>query len=305
MALDGHLGQFQVQLRLGDLSAAERALDAYGRMAERLRYPEAKWTHQRLLAQRLEQRGRFADADASYTDLEQRGRELHIRLHAQLIRWTRERFARLRAPGAPTRIGTAHAYVHALTTRFSLEAGERELASAEFRRMARAGFDHLPRDACFLATLADLACIAEQLADAENAEILYGELAPHADLNAVDDLCVYTGSAAHSLGLLARTLGRREVAVAHFERALDINARLELRPFAAWTTYELARTLLDGAPQSPARVRDLLEAAGAEAKELGMAPLAASVEALRRVARGDRARPAQRTLARERAELKP
>jgi eukaryotic-like serine/threonine-protein kinase len=305
LSLDGYLGQFQVQLRLGDLNAAERALDAYGRMAERVQYPEATWTHRRYFAQRLDHQGRFAEADAYYADLEQRGRELNIRLYARLIRWVRVRFARLRAAAGPVRISTAHAYVHASTTRFAIEGGALELGRAEFGRLARAGLERLPRDACFLATLADLACAAELLGDARAAEVLYAQLEPHADLNVVDDLCVYTGSVSHSLGLLARTLGRNEAAVAHFERALEMNARLQLRPFAAQTRYELARTLLGHASASPARIRELLETSGAEAKELGMAPLAASIEALRRAARGERGRPAQRSHARERAELKP
>ncbi len=305
MALDGHLGQFQVQLRLGDLTAAERTLDAYGRLAERMQYPEATWTHRRHLAQRLDQQGRFADADAYYTDLEQRGRELKIRLHAQLIRWTRARFARLRAAAAPVRISTAHASIQARTIRFSLEGGAVELARAEFERMARTELERLPRDACFLATLADLACVAAQRGDAASAEVLYAQLAPPAELNVVDDLCVYTGSAAHYLGLLARALGRRELAVAHLEQALEMNVRLQLRPFATQTRCELARTLHGETPEFAPRVRELLEIAGAEARELGMAPIATSIESLRRAARGERGRHALRAQPREGAELKP
>ncbi len=298
MALDGHLGQFQVQLRLGNLGAAQRALDAYGRLAEQLHYPESKWTHQRFVAQRCDEQGRFADADACYADLEQRGRELHIRLSAQLIHRARARFARLRASAAATRIVTAHAYAHALTTRFALEGGALEEARGEFDRMARAGFERLPRDACFLATLSELACCAEQLGACASAEILYAELAPYAGLNVVDDLCVYTGSAAHPLGLLARALGRRDAAVAHFEQALEMNLRLELRPFAAQTRYELARTLQGMGSRSGAQLRQLIEEASADAQELGLAPLAASIESLRRAARSERIRPAQRPAAR-------
>jgi DNA-binding winged helix-turn-helix (wHTH) protein len=303
MALDGYLGQFQVQLRLGDMSAAQRALDIYGRMAERLQYPEAKWTHRRFLTQRLDQQGRFAEAEASYADLEQRGREMHIRLHAQLIRWARARFQRMRGATPPVRISTVHSYARAISTRFALEAGAREEARAELDRMALAGLERLPRDACFLATLGDLACCAEQLGDLASAEVLYAELAPHAGLNVVDDMCIYTGSAAHYLGLLARALGRLNTAMTHFEQALEMNTRLEIRPFTAQTRYELARTLQSSPSRSGARIRELLDDAGAEAEALGMAPLTASVDALRRASRGDRLRPTPRPLPRERAQF--
>jgi eukaryotic-like serine/threonine-protein kinase len=309
MALDGHLGQLQVHIRRGDAAAAQRALDTYGRMAEQLRYPEARWTHQRLLAQLCDQQGRFAEADASYLALEQRGRELHIRLATRLIRRVRSRFARMRTQGArpseATRIVTAHAYAHAFSTRFALEAGHVDVARAELERMARAGLDRLPRDDCFVATLVDLAWIVTRIGSAAQAELLYGELAPCASLNAVDELCVYTGSAAHSLGLLARVLGRHDTAVAHFEHALDMNTRLELRPFAAHTRYELASTLAEASRPPLARIRELLEDVCAEAREIGLPQLESDAESLLRGLLQARARASHRAYARERTELKP
>jgi len=91
-------------------------------------------------------------------------------------------------------------------------------------------------------------------------------------------MLVYLGSCAHWLGLLAAMLGRRDVASAHFEAALEMNARLGARPALGRTCYAYGRMLLrrdadDSAAPSRAQVnhgRTLIREAVTHATEARM-----------------------------------
>ena len=93
---------------------------------------------------------------------------------------------------------------------------------------------------------------------------------------------VFYGSIAHSLGLLAATLGRHDEAAAHFEFALRQNARVGAPPFVAQTQYEFARFLLRrGAPEDRGRAESLAAEALATATRLELGGLQAKLTALR------------------------
>ncbi len=72
------------------------------------------------------------------------------------------------------------------------------------------------------------------------------------------------GSVARPLGLLARTQGRLDRAVAHFEHALEYNARLGSGPLLAWTQLELATALRARAQRGDAKRADELHAQAAD-----------------------------------------
>lgn len=75
--------------------------------------------------------------------------------------------------------------------------------------------------------------------------------------------------------MLAATLGQAGDAEAHYQAALELEARVGSPPFLARTRYWYARTLLAaGGGEEREAARELLEAALADADRLGMARLA-------------------------------
>jgi hypothetical protein len=75
------------------------------------------------------------------------------------------------------------------------------------------------------------------------------------------------------LGLLARTLGRGDQAIAHFESAIAMNERMGARPWVAHANLDLGRTLTQASNGARAeRATDLLTDALGVYRTLGMAP---------------------------------
>jgi DNA-binding CsgD family transcriptional regulator len=72
-----------------------------------------------------------------------------------------------------------------------------------------------------------------------------------------------TAATPQLLGDLAMTCGRRDVAVEHYRLALEMNARIGARPFAALSRLGLARAVTD-----PATARTLATEAAAEFRAL-------------------------------------
>ncbi len=150
--------------------------------------------------------------------------------------------------------------------------GDMAAARAEWERLAGHEFADLPEDRVKSTWLSGMAEIAVALEDAPRARLLYDLLTPYADLTITmggGSACM--GSTQRYLGLLAGYLERWGEAEAHFEAAIELNARLRARPFVAHTQYVYARMLLargDAGDQDKAR--DLLAAAAATADELGM-----------------------------------
>ena len=76
------------------------------------------------------------------------------------------------------------------------------------------------------------------------------------------------------LGLLAITLGRVDIAVAHYEDGVDFCERAGYRPEYAWTASDYAEALLvRGGPGDRDKAVALQDAALDHARELGMRPL--------------------------------
>jgi hypothetical protein len=83
--------------------------------------------------------------------------------------------------------------------------------------------------------------------DPEGASTLYELLAPYAEQSLAAGRSVQTyGSAHHALGLAALAAGRREVAVAHFEKALVRHEEMGSPPLVA-----LTRARLDASGPAP------------------------------------------------------
>ncbi len=114
--------------------------------------------------------------------------------------------------------------------------------------------------------------VAAALRDTRRAAVLYDLLHPFAErllTLAANVACL--GSIAHWLGLLAGTLKRWDDAVAHFEAAIETNARVGARPFLARSQHEYARMLIErGDSGDKDKAKTLLTEATATYRELGM-----------------------------------
>ncbi|MBV8998565.1 MAG: tetratricopeptide repeat protein [Solirubrobacterales bacterium] len=150
-------------------------------------------------------------------------------------------------------------------------------AREEFERLAESDFEEIPRDLDWMIAMTLLSDVCADLRDAERAERLYAKLEPYAAVNVVIGLAaVCLGSAASFLGKLAATMGRPDLAMEHFERALAVNAELQAPVCLARTQVDYARALGAGA-----HADELIAAAADAAERHGSGSVARKVAALR------------------------
>ena len=169
------------------------------------------------------------------------------------------------------------------------ELGRQEQAQAAFERLAARGF--AIGDASDGARSGSLVYLAEAcawLGDAARAAQLHELLRPCGGHGIVFGAHVASfGSADRVLGTLAATMGHHNEAAVHFERALAFDSASGARPWAAHTRFEYAALLVERKQAGgPAHATALLDAALAEARELGMAALEQRIRALQPSAAG-------------------
>jgi tetratricopeptide (TPR) repeat protein len=173
------------------------------------------------------------------------------------------------------------AWVHA-------ELDRKQEAREVFDGLARAGFEDLPRDGFWLASVAVLGEVVTFLDDAPRAQPLYDLLLPFADRCVVALSVICQGSVGRVLGLLATVMSRYDDAASHFAAALECNARIRSPLWLAYTQHDYARMLLlRDRPGDRRRARELLDEALATVEELGFTSLAARVGPLRLRAYGE------------------
>jgi len=101
--------------------------------------------------------------------------------------------------------------------------------------------------------------------------VLYELLVPWGAFNAVDMCEGFRGSVSRYLALLAVQLGLTDDAEAHFRHALDMNERIGLRPWLAFTQADYAQMLLARSHgDDGVRARQLLNASDANCRSLGI-----------------------------------
>jgi ATP/maltotriose-dependent transcriptional regulator MalT len=123
--------------------------------------------------------------------------------------------------------------------------------------------------------------VCAYLGDAARAAVLYELLRPYAGhtIMAGSAVACY-GAASRYLGLLAATMARWEEAAQHFEGALEMNARMNAKPWLAYTQYQYADMLLSRQQRGDRhQAASLLRAALDTARELGMQTLEARITA--------------------------
>jgi tetratricopeptide (TPR) repeat protein len=276
LEVDGRLSRIVDLLELGEVEQADAELELCSTKAQEVRQRYQLWWLACLLALRALMDGRIADADELAThalQIGQRdGNQNALQIYgAQLAGMRREqgRFAELEEglkafiaqyPAIPTwRCTLAFLYAN---------AGRVQEAQRELDALGTDSFAGLPRDMFWLADVVQTGQAAAYAGAVEHARVLYELLAPHARQNVVVAIGACWGSSSRVLGLLARTLGRTDEAVRHFEDAIEQNAALGVRAWGARTEVEYAQLLLEQGERD--RAEALLASARSTAEELGL-----------------------------------
>jgi DNA-binding CsgD family transcriptional regulator len=177
--------------------------------------------------------------------------------------------------GVPDRVGPWRPGLAALLA----ELGMENEARRELQRVASEGIERY-RTSLWLATLTYLTDASSALDDEGMASILYPELEPFAGTNVmIGHLVACYGSADRYLGMLAATLGERDRAEEHFERAMTMNQEMGASTWLAHTAYQYGRFLL-GERDRRERAVPYLDQAASLAAALGLTGLTARIGSL-------------------------
>ena len=278
LILQGHAWLVVDLLERGDRKGVEVQIEAFSAGAESLRQPlylwnAAVWEAMRaLLDGRLDEAEQLAAAAVS-SGIRAEGVTSTQYFAAQVLYLRREQ-ARMGELEDPVRQALStnadRAGWRAALALLLHQTGRTEEARAEFDRLARDGFDWIPRDGDWMVVAAVAADLAHALDDAPRSEILYDLLTPFADTNVVVGLgAACLGAASRYLGRLAMTLGRRADAVTHLRHAVDANDALQATVELAHSWVDLAWALGAGS-----EAVELLERAEATAAELRLPAVA-------------------------------
>jgi tetratricopeptide (TPR) repeat protein len=274
---------------LGDVAVAHAEIEQHARAAQELRQPFGRWQAAVWRAAEALLAGRFAEGESRAREAFEVGRRVRMTdaencfaVQSLIAGMETGRLAELQATveqlaeryPETTRWTASLAYLHT-------ELGRRDEAAAAFEPLAARGFAAVRRDNQWLLAMTGLADTCAFLGDPRRAAELRDLLLPYAGRNVVIvEGWACLGSADRPLGRLATTVGLWEDAEAHFEAALDLNARLGARPWLARTEHGYAQMLLARRQAGDAeRARGLLRRAVGTARELGMTTLAEQAEA--------------------------
>ncbi|HVY28701.1 MAG TPA: AAA family ATPase [Polyangiaceae bacterium] len=266
-------------LEAGDLGAAALEADGFRRLAEEVQQPQALWIARALQACRLLLDGRLPEVEAIAAECLQAGQRVRdhnalqtFGVHLTLLRVEqgrgRELLEVLRnyAASYPRTVTWRAVYAFALC-----RSGELADCRAQYESTKLSGFS-LPDDLLVLPGLAFLTEVCSVLGDAEGAALLYERFAPFSGRFVVIGYGIAClGAVDRYLGMLSATLGRREAAARHFERAIEQNRRLGASLPLAYSQFDYARLI---AQQAPAQARACLAEAERIAAERGLAQLA-------------------------------
>jgi tetratricopeptide (TPR) repeat protein len=164
-----------------------------------------------------------------------------------------------------------------------VELGRFAEARSVLDRLAANDFAALSTDMRYGVNLAACAIACAALGDARLAVRLYGRLRLAAGRNLLfGPALVSAGPASRYLGLVAATMGRRDLARRHFEEALAATRRMGWLPLAARTQYDWADALLRGRRRCDRGAAErLLDEAIDSAARLGLPRVESRARALR------------------------
>jgi hypothetical protein len=277
-------------LQHGDAPAADRAIAAYGEVAESLRLPEFRWRVRLLRATRALMRGEFDQAAALAGEAAAIEDGQHGSTAFQFF--AVQRVALALEGGRPGALEDVVETMHGLAERYPMlpvwraafarvcaELGRVEEARRDLEVLAADGFQGIRRDGNWLTTMMNASETAVLLGDADRAAVLHRQLEPYARLHVAVAHCACFGSVERYLGRLAATQDRPKVAAAHFARAESADGRTGAAPFVAQTRASWAELLI-GRGGDRERAHTLRDAALATARALGIARLVDRLERL-------------------------
>lgn len=292
LALQGHAWRVVDLLELGEVAAADQAINAHARLARDLGQPlrirdAALWAATRALLD-----GRFRDAERESQRALSLGRRAQDP-HADMFWWVQRYWLVLEQDASQgdiaalleTSVEFADRYAHVPAWRAKIallhaRLGDREAAAEVFSQLNVHPLDELPRDAIWIGGLYYRAEVASFLEDRTQAAALYENLRPFADrIVVIDRALLCLGAVSRVLGLLAGVIGDRSAARQHLQDALARHEAIGARPLAVRTRVELARLLRDDPTAGP-EVQQHLTLAEASARELGMSRLSAQAQQL-------------------------
>jgi DNA-binding SARP family transcriptional activator/class 3 adenylate cyclase len=286
---DARLMRLEAHLIRGDIDSVWADLETAARLADKARRPPMLWHVAIHKAELALLEGRFDEAERLIADMVSLGSQAQVSdapvsevTLGFALRWALgglgeissdvERLAQ-EQPMRPL--------FRCLLAVVDLDLGNEERARHTLEAVGEDDFAAIPRDTDWMLSLALLVEVAVALGNAEQAAVLYRLLEPYRDLVVVDPHEFGTGAAARSLGLAASALGRVEDGERHFEKALELNASIGALPWLARTQGDYSRMLLArDAPGDREKAQELLDAALAMYRELGMDSYAASASAL-------------------------
>ena len=264
---------------LGDRAGVDVALESLTQLAADLRQPAQIW-HARVAQTTLSLlEGRFADAEeliAAALDAGDRAQRwnalLTQRVQTFMLRREQGRLhevehtIRRAVHEYPAMLGVRCILIH-----LDAALGHHDPAREQLHDVL--GFDlarnHIDDWWLFALSLLTDPCAA--LADSDAAARLYELLQPYERLNAVAPGEASVGSVARGLGVLATTLRRFDRAQQHLEVALEMNRRMQARPWLAHTQHDLGAMLLTrNGLGDCSRARELLAEASSRYRALGM-----------------------------------
>jgi DNA-binding winged helix-turn-helix (wHTH) protein/tetratricopeptide (TPR) repeat protein len=271
MAILAYEGFIGAHLLRGDTAAADRAIAAYGKLAEEMREPALQFFALFFRGSRAQARGELDEAERLYRAALERGRGVvpyaHFMYVGQMISLVHLRGGdedpelsrvffgeMMQVPYSfEPAVRSSLAFAHFLR-------GDVEAARREIDALAAPGFAALRRDEHWLATMDGLSTMVMLLEDRARAAELYGLLEPYADLIVTHDLLrSISGSVAATLGGLAALLGNYEAGAAHFRHAIDKETALGGVTALLSSKPGYARLLLQrGGPGDRARAESLL-----------------------------------------------
>jgi tetratricopeptide (TPR) repeat protein len=284
-AAEGYEHRATAMIELGEMRKAKTDFGAMAKSADELRQPSQRWlvlTYTALLAllegelskvEAVIPRARSVGERAqSWNAAVAHGLQLYLLRREQGRLEEVEELVRRSVEAYPT-----YRIWRCVLAQTAAELGHKDEARDTLEAVAADDFANLPFDEEWLVSLGVLAEAAAALDDPETATALYRRLQPYGDRVALSYTEISIGSVARYLGLLAATMERWSEAERHFHDALEVNARIGARPWLAHTQEDYARILLGRESAEREKARELLAAAGATYRELGMETRAQAV----------------------------
>ena len=285
-----HNVRIQCLIELGEIEQADRELAALDLLTAELRRPYFRYVALLRAFARSELAGDLTQAERLASEAFELGSTgvesdtitiFGIQLYA--VRYYQGRLGELveacadlaaQYPDVPAwRLALAMAQAH---------RGALADARAEFDVAAAAGFDQIPFDNVWGTAVPLAAEVCAAVGDADRAAELYELLLPYKDrFLVVTTTIACHGAVARYLGLVARTMGRLDAAVQHFDAALAANRRIGAAAIAARTACDYAATLLlRGAADDRVRALSLIADAKTTARRLALADLERELDEL-------------------------